>query len=204
MIDFSKYDTNTVTVETLATSSKPYETDGTTFKNCIAIQMSFTAKRIGQYIGIWLGTRTSVPLGTFGFMGYHLDLNGINYSGDFANINNQLGNLDTTLKDESDAIQDSVNDVNNTIADNDVDDPNFNEFEDYLAENGVITQLITLPVQLYTKILNGINGSCNTFNLGNLWGSDLTLPCIEPQRYLGNTLWNTIDVLFSGFYICYK
>lgn len=74
----------------------------------------------------------------------------------------------------------------------------FSEFEDYMASNGVITNLITMPVTLFTKVLNTIDGTCTTYNLGSLYGTDLTLPCVDISDYLGSTLWGVIDVITSG------
>lgn len=77
----------------------------------------------------------------------------------------------------------------------------FNEFKDYLATNGVITNLISLPVTLFTKVLDTIDGTCTTYSLGNLYDSPLELPCIDISDYLGSTLWNIIDILISGLLI---
>lgn len=100
-------------------------------------------------------------------------------------LNNSINNLDDTLKDD-------------TVDENGVADA-FEDFNDYLDDNSTITQLITLPVTLYTAILNNLNGTCQPFNLGKLYGEDLILPCINISQYLGNTLWSMIDIIISGF-----
>lgn len=206
------------------TTISDYSSDAMSFSPCRNVVVNFTAKYTGSFVALRFRSQNNSSFGNFfAFMGYIYDNEGKNYTTFFneindsinnlnsnlnnkfndlnSNINNQFNDLNSNISNESDKIQDSVNDLNSTIEDNTVSDPNFSEYDQYLAENGVITQLITLPVQLYTKILNGINGTCSTFNLGNLWGSDLNLPCIQPKQYLGDTLWNTIDVLFSGFFI---
>ena len=101
------------------------------------------------------------------------------------------------------ALTDSINDTNDTLKDSSVDDPNgdINSMKGKLASNGVITQLLTLPVTLYQSVLNNINGSCSTFNLGSLWGHNLSLPCIQPENYLGSSLWGVIDILCCGLFI---
>lgn len=93
--------------------------------------------------------------------------------------------------------------IKDSITSSTVDDPSgtFNQFESYLPENGVITQLITLPISLFQKVLSSINGTCSQYNLGNLMGTDLILPCINISNYIGITLWNVIDVLFSGLFV---
>ena len=57
-----------------------------------------------------------------------------------------------------------------------------------------------MPITLTQAFLNGFNGSCTPFNLGNLMGTDLIIPCINPGSYLG-TIWNIIDIIISGVFI---
>ena len=100
-------------------------------------------------------------------------------------------------------VNDSVNKVDDSINNSTVDSPSskFEEFENMLPENGVITELITLPISLFQNVLGSINGTCTEYNLGNLLGTDLRLPCINISNYIGTTLWNVIDILFSGFFV---
>ena len=100
---------------------------------------------------------------------------------------------------DSQAINNSLNDesapTNNDISGNTSQWSNMN------ASNNTITQLLTMPLTLINAYLNGINGTCSSFNLGSLYGTDLVLPCINIATYIGSALWSTIDVLFSGFMI---
>ena len=100
-------------------------------------------------------------------------------------------------------VQEETKKVNDTISSSDVDDPSssINSFKDKIAENGVITQLIGLPVTLFTKVLNSVNGTCTSYNLGSLFGTDIVFPCINISNYLGSTLWSVIDVLISGLFV---
>lgn len=93
--------------------------------------------------------------------------------------------------------------ISDTVSDDSVDDPSgkISQFEDMLPENGVITQLIGLPITLYTKVLNSINGTCNQFNLGTLYNTALIIPCIDISTYLGSTIWTTIDLIISGAFV---
>jgi len=97
----------------------------------------------------------------------------------------------------------SLNQLENSMKDDNIEENNqqFNEFNSYMANNGVITNLITLPITLYTSVLNSINGTCSTYSLGNLYGSALDLPCIQIEIYLGSALWSTIDIIMSGVLI---
>lgn len=108
------------------------------------------------------------------------------------NITNQGNQINNSIKDMNDSINNSNTDndkVSNTISGVNV------------GNQGVITQLILMPVNLFSNILNAINGTCYEFNLGNLFGTDLKLPCINIESYVGSNLWNVIDILFSGFAI---
>lgn len=125
-------------------------------------------------------------------------------------INNQtntiINNQNNNTKDITDAQQDTtdaINDLNDTMSDSSTDSPNngINAVKNGIATNGVITQLITLPVTLFQQILTSINGTCQSFNLGSLFGTDLILPCINVSDYLGSTLWGVIDVIISGYFV---
>ena len=98
---------------------------------------------------------------------------------------------------------DAVNDVNDTLNDNSTDDPtnDISSMNNKVASNNSITQLLTLPIQLYQNILNAVSGSCSSFSLGSLYGHNLTLPCINLQSLLGSTLYGIIDILISGLFI---
>lgn len=91
--------------------------------------------------------------------------------------------------------------TNDTTYDSNETSNIFEEFEDYLPDEGIVTQLVTLPISLYTNILNSVNGTCSPFSLGSLLGTNLTLPCINVANYLGAQLWSVIDILMSGFFI---
>lgn len=114
-------------------------------------------------------------------------------------IKNKLNDVQNSLND----VKGSINDVNGSINNDNVDDPSssINQFKDKIATNGVITQLVGLPVTLFTKILNSVNGTCSSYNLGSLFGTDLVLPCINIETYLGSSLWGVIDVLISGLFV---
>lgn len=174
-----------------------YETDATTFIRCNIFKVSFTSRGVGQYVSVRFKTSGTVPMGRLSFMGYQFSKNGIDYTGYF----NSLGNSIDNVGNQQEQTNEKLDNIDNTIKDNNVDNPNFEEFEEYIAENGVITQLITLPVRLYTQILNNINSTCTPFSLGELFGHNLTMDCINPSDFFGNVLWNTIDILGSGLFI---
>ena len=112
----------------------------------------------------------------------------------------------------SDLLSSSVNETNNkiqetndTLQDSSIDESSatssINTLNSKNASNNSITQLLTLPITLFQSILNSVNGSCSAFNLGNLLGTNLTMPCINLQNILGSTLYGIIDILLCGLFI---
>lgn len=124
-------------------------------------------------------------------------------SGAVISQNQQIINQNQQIINQGQQTNDKLNDINGSINNDNVDDPSssINSFKDKIATNGVITQLIGLPVTLFTKVLNSVNGTCSTYNLGSLFGTDLILPCVNIQNYLGTALWSVIDVLISGLFV---
>ena len=117
-----------------------------------------------------------------------------------------LSNNDTTMQDvleNNQAIKEQTEALNNNITNDNVGgvENSFESFEGYIAENSTITNLITMPITLYTSILNGLQSTCKPFVLGDLFGTNLTIPCINLSSYLGSALWSTIDIIISGFAI---
>lgn len=98
-------------------------------------------------------------------------------------------------------VKDSIDKVDDTMKNDDVDSPDTSKWSGVNASDGPISNMVLMPITLLNAYINGINGSCTSFNLGNLYGTDIIFPCIDISNYLGSTLWNIIDVLFSGFMI---
>lgn len=115
-----------------------------------------------------------------------------------------LSYSDIDLTNQED-INDSVNKVDDTLNDDSIDSTNTTDtlsgLSDNLPTNSVISDLLLLPVRLFQNVLNSINASCTTFNLGSLYGSNLTLPCINIESLVGSTLWSVIDILFCGAFV---
>lgn len=119
----------------------------------------------------------------------------------FSSQNSTLNDIEKNTEDTKNAIEDT----NDTLKDDSIDNSNTSSTLEDLSEdlptNSVISDLLLLPVRLFQSILNSINGSCTTFNLGSLFGSNLTLPCINIESLLGSSLWSVIDILFSGAFV---
>lgn len=122
-------------------------------------------------------------------------------------INNNNSNTQTIINNnnynsekEREAINDNteaINNVNNSINNSSVDNPSqsINDLQNALPTNGVISDLLLLPVTLFRVMLNGIGGTCSTISLGQLYGTELILPCIDLENIVGFWLWNIIDYL---------
>lgn len=98
-----------------------------------------------------------------------------------------------------------LDNIENTLTDSTVDNDNvidtFDTLNGLIDDSGVITSLMILPVNLFSQINTSVQSECTTFNLGNLFGHNLSLPCINLENILGNELWIMIDILFSGLFV---
>lgn len=61
----------------------------------------------------------------------------------------------------------------------------------------VVLDLLMTPVNLFTNIINSFSNSCVSYNLGNLLGTNLILPCVNLQNILGSSLYTIIDSIFA-------
>lgn len=126
-----------------------------------------------------------------------------------SSINNQTTNITNAQNQTTNAVNNNTNAINNmnsSITDsstnNDSDNQTIiNNFNSKVASNNTISSLITMPITIFQKILNSVNGSCTPFTLGNLLGTNISMPCINLQNYIGNELYNIIDIIISGLFI---
>lgn len=91
----------------------------------------------------------------------------------------------------------------NILSDDDIDDPenSLNGLNNSLISDTPISSLLLLPVSIYQKVVNNINGTCSPINLGQLFNHDLIMTCIHIDDIIGSTLYSVIDVIISGFFI---
>lgn len=151
-----------------------------------------------------------------GYSGYiYKSLTELNYTSSNVSYNSgaqdAIQNQTTTIINQTNEINNSVNNVNNSvnnlndsINNDDVDDPSstISDFEDMLPSNGVITQLIALPITLFQRILTQFRtGVCRTYSLPFLNNTTLSLPCINISSYISVSVWTTIDVILSGLLV---
>lgn len=95
-----------------------------------------------------------------------------------------------------------LDDINDTLTDGSVDTDSFgNDFSNFgnsVASNSNISDMVLLPVTLWVQIATSTSSTCKPFNLGSLYGTNLTMECINPETYLGKPLWSVIDILCCG------
>ena len=104
------------------------------------------------------------------------------------------------LKEAIDENTKAVEDVNNSLKDE--HDANTSGFlqdinQDY--SNNPVSDLITMPITFLQTLNNKASGSCITWDLGALFGTNLKMPCINLQQILGSNLYNLIDMAICLF-----
>ena len=93
----------------------------------------------------------------------------------------------------------AINQQNEYLMDD--SDPNISD-NDFLSTfnsiglNDPLSYLLTLPTQLINKLVSN-SDTCSPINLGSLYGVNITLPCIDLESILGNSVWSIIDIIFS-------
>lgn len=117
----------------------------------------------------------------------------------------QLRKQLTSLVSQQQQLNTGINDLNNNITDdsgvsNEDVSSNANDWSSNNANNGVINQLVQMPITLINGVVSGLSGTCSPYNLGNLFGTDLILPCVNMSNILGS-VWTLIDVIISGVFI---
>lgn len=108
--------------------------------------------------------------------------------GGLFDVNNSVQDVKDIQQDTYDYMTDDTNptintsDINNVIGQVQIQDP--------------LNYLLTLPLNLLTKLNTVISaGSCSKASFGVLYGTELYLPCINFENYLGSSLWTTIDTI---------
>ena len=127
-------------------------------------------------------------------------------------ISNMLSEQETTnnelndLNDKQEETNEKLDDIKDSITDSDTSDSNANDFFDSSSivsgNDGVVSTLLTLPIQMSSKLVDNLGGTCTPYHMNfGMLGKSYTLdfPCIDLKDYLGYELWRIIDLLFCGF-----
>lgn len=91
--------------------------------------------------------------------------------------------------------------MNNDDIDTNDQDSKINTIKNSGYNNNSISSVILMPVKVFESAINGLSSnSCSSINLGNLYNTDLIMPCIsssDMQNWLSSTLYGLIDILMS-------
>ena len=167
------------------------------------------AKQSGTFVNLNFRLNGSLGyyynnIGGLKFRGY-VYYGGIDYQTELLYmLVNQNSSIVSAQQGTTNAVNNIGNDITSSNTNSDSDNSSvLSNMNNKLASNSTVSSLIVMPLTLYQSVLNSVNGSCTTFTLGNLLGTNVTFPCINPANYLGSALWGVIDVLISGFFIFY-
>ena len=148
------------------------------------------------------GSLSSTVNGTWISRDFNFSLN------DSSTISQAINDQSNQQHQDNQDTQQAISDVNDSITSSNTPSSSdtssaYSNFDSATAQNGVITQLITLPITLFTNINNNINTSCTRFDMGTLLGTHIYFNCINPANYIGSQLWSVLDILASGFFVWY-
>lgn len=121
------------------------------------------------------------------------------------NTDTLVQNINTQIQQQIQTNQ-KLDDVNNSIND---DTPISNEdlsseqttWNNNNHSDNVISDIVLMPITFARSMLNGVNSSCSTFNIGTVFDTPISFPCIDLRDYLGSVLYNLIDILLNIFII---
>ena len=147
---------------------------------------SFVSDRDGYvYLGIWVTKGNSSNNASYFEMTFNNDDSPFCAFGSYSS---KIDNIEDLQRQQNEYLMDDTNpsvnqsDINNVIGSVQVQDP--------------LNYLLTLPLNLVNKLNTVISsGTCNRASFGTLYGTELYLPCINFENYLGHDLWITIDTI---------
>lgn len=116
---------------------------------------------------------------------YTLNTSDTNTQSIITNQNNNTQSIINNSNYNTQVLEGAISNVNDTLTDSSIDSPSsaISGMSSSVATNGTISTLILLPVTLYQSVLNNVNGTCSPFTLGTLYGTTLTLPCINISSF---------------------
>lgn len=150
----------------------------------------FTINRDISHMGLMIGGYPNSIY--FVQMAQNLQLIGPGEASNDDIINNQNQNTQDIINNQNQN-QNQTNEGLQDIEDAILDDsqPNLDNFNYTDSTGGLISTFLTMPITLL-RVMNNVE-TCRSITLGELFGSPLRLDCINPQVFLGETLWKIID-----------
>lgn len=142
--------------------------------------------------------------------------NSANPSQDFTDVINAMdsntqaiNDLNDTLSQKQDALNDSVDDLNDTMKDETgVSDSDLEDFFEgfHNSESRPLRDLLFLLLKPFELLVEHSSDSCSNYTFGNLYGTSLTMPCINLEDILGSGFYDILDYLcsFAILYALFK
>lgn len=124
---------------------------------------------------------------------------------DLLQSQNQTNEKLEDINENQQETNEKLNEINGTLTDSDTSENTGNDFFDtssIVSSDGVVSSLLTLPIQMSSKLVDNLGGTCTPYRMNfGMLGKNYTLnfPCIDLENYFGSDLWDIIDLLFCGF-----
>lgn len=111
------------------------------------------------------------------------------------NTQNKIEDNTKAQKETNDLLKDT-----NTPSNNDV-----NSLTDSIQfEESNVPELFQIFPKITGAISTGVANGCSTgFDLGELYGNVIIIPCINPGQYLGTYIWGVCDAIFCMVFLYY-
>lgn len=110
-------------------------------------------------------------------------------------IQGGFSDLNVTQEDIKDIQQDTYNYLSDN-SDPTINNTGINNVISSVEVSDPLNYLLTLPISLLQK-LNAVlsSNTCSRVSFGELYDTELYLPCINFENILGSTIWGTIDLI---------
>lgn len=120
------------------------------------------------------------------------------------NYNTSISNKLNDINANASSISSNTNDIKDSINDSSIDNNNatgtINNLSGQLASDNTITSLLLLPINFINVLIDGLSGECVPYSLGDLWGSEIVLPCVNLYSTFG-AIWYMVDTGLSALVI---
>lgn len=128
-------------------------------------------------------------------------------SGHLVLIRGQIDDIKSKLddiKNNSSSTASNTEEIKNKINDSSIDNNNatstIDNLSSQLASDNTISSLLLLPINFINVLIDGLGGACVPYDLGELWGTHIVMPCINLYETFG-TIWYLVDTGLSALII---
>lgn len=115
-------------------------------------------------------------------------------------INNKLDDIKNNSSSTASNTQEIKDKINDSSIDNNNATGTINSLSGQLASDNTITSLLLLPINFINVLIDGLSGECVPYSLGELWGSEIILPCVNLYNTFG-VIWYMVDTGLSALVI---